>query len=56
MRGPVVCTVDLGKRDTEVKILLGCSRAQQRRILSLHNWGVRRSERDLAWTTAPEKK
>jgi inorganic pyrophosphatase len=34
----VVCTVDLGKRDVEVKILLGCTRAEQRRILSLHNF------------------
>jgi inorganic pyrophosphatase len=33
----VICTVDVGKRDTEVKILLGCTRAEQRRILSLHN-------------------
>jgi inorganic pyrophosphatase len=35
----VVCTIDLGKRDAEVKILLGCSRAEQRLILSLHNRG-----------------
>ena len=34
----VVCTVDLGKRDTEVKILLGCTRAEQRLILSIHNY------------------
>ena len=33
----VVCTVDLGKRDTEVKILLGCTRAEQERVLSIHN-------------------
>jgi inorganic pyrophosphatase len=35
----VICTVDVGKRDTEVKILLGCSRTEQRRILSVHNRG-----------------
>jgi inorganic pyrophosphatase len=34
----VVCTVDLSKRDAEVKILLGCSRAEQRLILSIHNY------------------
>jgi inorganic pyrophosphatase len=34
----VVCTVDLSKRDAEVKILLGCSLAEQRRILALHNF------------------
>ena len=35
----VICTVDAGKRDTEVKILLGCSRAEQRQIASIHNRG-----------------
>jgi len=39
----VICTVDMGKRDTEVKILLGCTRAEQRRILSLHNHGNQRA-------------
>jgi inorganic pyrophosphatase len=39
----VICTVDLGKLDTEVKILLACSRAEQRRILSLHNRGDQRA-------------
>jgi inorganic pyrophosphatase len=39
----VVCTVDIGKRDAEIKILLGCTRAEQRRILSLHNWGDQRA-------------
>jgi inorganic pyrophosphatase len=34
----VVCTVDLAKRDAEVKILLGCTRAEQLLILSLHNF------------------
>ena len=36
----VVCTVDLEKRDTEVKILLGCTRAEQERVLSIHNYGA----------------
>ena len=34
----LVCTVDLEKRDTEVKILLGCTRAEQERVLSIHNY------------------
>jgi inorganic pyrophosphatase len=34
----VVCTVDLNKRDAEVKILLGCTLAEQKRILSIHNY------------------
>jgi inorganic pyrophosphatase len=39
----IICTVDIGKRDTEVKILLGCTRAEQRRILALHNHGDQRA-------------
>ena len=34
----VICTVDLTKRDAEVKVLLNCTRAEQRRILLLHNF------------------
>ena len=39
----VVCTVDGKNRDTEVKILLGCTPAEQRRILALHNHGNQRA-------------
>jgi inorganic pyrophosphatase len=39
----VICTVDVANRDAEVKVLLGCSRAEQRRILSLHNRGNQRA-------------
>jgi inorganic pyrophosphatase len=39
----VLCTVDAGKRDIEVKILLGCTRAEQRRILAVHNRGNHRA-------------
>jgi inorganic pyrophosphatase len=39
----IVCTVDLKNRDTEVKVLLGCTRAEQRRILALHNYGNQRA-------------
>jgi inorganic pyrophosphatase len=34
----VVCTVDLSKGDAELKILLGCTRAEQVRILAIHNY------------------
>ncbi len=34
----VICTIDLNKRDAEVKILLGCTLAEQKRILSIHNY------------------
>jgi len=33
----VICTVDLLKRDVELKLLLGCSADEQRIILGLHN-------------------
>ena len=33
----VVCTVDLHKRDAELKLLLGCTAAEQQAILAVHN-------------------
>jgi inorganic pyrophosphatase len=33
----VICTVDLVKRDAELKLLLGCTTAEQRAILKVHN-------------------
>ncbi|MFC1959518.1 inorganic pyrophosphatase [Chloroflexota bacterium] len=33
----VVCTLDLTKRDMEVKILLGCTPAEMQTILAVHN-------------------
>lgn len=39
----LICTVDQGKHDLEVKILLGCTSAEQRRILALHNRGDHRA-------------
>lgn len=33
----VVCTVDMKKHDTEIKILLGCTPEDQKTILALHN-------------------
>ena len=33
----VVCTVDMLKRDTEVKILLGCTPQEAQTILDFHN-------------------
>jgi inorganic pyrophosphatase len=35
----IICTVDLEKRDAEVKILLGCTRQEAREILTMHNTG-----------------
>ena len=33
----VVCTVDLHKRDAELKILIGCTRDEMRAIEAVHN-------------------
>ncbi|MBN1963249.1 MAG: inorganic pyrophosphatase [Anaerolineae bacterium] len=35
----VVCTVDLTKRDTELKLLLGCTPDEMQTILAWHNTG-----------------
>lgn len=36
----VVCTVDLDKRDSDVKLLLGCTQAEQDTILRFHSDGA----------------
>lgn len=33
----VVCIVDLAKRDSEIKILIGCTEAEKRQIYEKHN-------------------
>lgn len=33
----IVCTVDLMKRDSEIKLLLGCTQEEKRAVLALHN-------------------
>lgn len=35
----IVCTVDRVKRDTEIKLLLGCIREEAQIILAIHNDG-----------------
>ncbi len=35
----LICSVDLEKRDTEIKILLGCTSQESRAILNIHNTG-----------------
>ena len=36
-----ICTVDLGRRDAEVKLLLGCEPEEMAQILGAHNFGGR---------------
>ena len=33
----LICTVDLLKRDSEIKLLLGCTDAEKKMILEFHN-------------------
>jgi inorganic pyrophosphatase len=33
----VICTVDLFKRDSEIKILIGCTEEEKQKILYFHN-------------------
>ena len=35
----IICTVDLRKKDSEIKILIGCSAAEKKLILQFHNRG-----------------
>jgi inorganic pyrophosphatase len=55
----VICTVDTARRDAEVKLLLGCTRAEERRILSVHNRGNQRAvliRAEAAARTAPRRR
>lgn len=36
----VICTVDLHKRDAELKVLLGCTPAEARRLQAFHSDGA----------------
>ncbi|MBO5525815.1 MAG: inorganic pyrophosphatase [Clostridia bacterium] len=33
----IICTVDLLKRDSEIKLLIGCSEEEKQIVLALHN-------------------
>lgn len=33
----IICTVDLQKRDSEIKLLIGCTEQEQQQILRFHN-------------------
>ncbi len=33
----VICTVDLMKRDSEIKLLIGCTQEEQARVYAFHN-------------------
>jgi inorganic pyrophosphatase len=36
----IICTVDLYKKDSEIKILIGCSAAEKTLIMDFHNRGL----------------
>jgi inorganic pyrophosphatase len=33
----IICTVDLVKRDSEIKLLIGCDEAEKRLVMRFHN-------------------
>jgi len=33
----IICTIDLMKKDSEIKILIGCTRDEKKRIFEFHN-------------------
>lgn len=33
----IICTVDMVKRDSEIKILMGCTEEQKQTVLAVHN-------------------
>ncbi|MGI5899061.1 MAG: inorganic pyrophosphatase [Christensenellales bacterium] len=33
----IICTIDLIKRDSEIKILIGCTEEEKQKVLKLHN-------------------
>jgi inorganic pyrophosphatase len=35
----IICTVDLTKRDSEIKLLIGCTVSEKKVIMSFHNRG-----------------
>ena len=35
----IICTVDLLKRDSEIKILIGCGEEEKRHVMEVHNDG-----------------
>jgi inorganic pyrophosphatase len=38
--GAIICTIDLLKKDSEVKILIGCTPEEKRLIHEFHNRGA----------------
>ena len=51
----VVCTVDLEKRDAEVKLLLGCTRAEQQAVGAFHPAALLVERRPSAPGMAPDQ-
>jgi inorganic pyrophosphatase len=41
--GGVICTVDLEKRDAELKVLLGCTEEEIRTVLDFHHGSIMRA-------------
>ena len=39
----IICTIDLKKRDLELKLLIGCTETESQKILDFHNSGSMRA-------------
>lgn len=39
----IICTIDLFKSDLEIKVLVGCSHAEQKKVLDFQNTGNMRA-------------
>ena len=35
--GAIICTIDLNKKDIEIKVLIGCSKSYLKTIIDFHN-------------------
>jgi len=39
----IISTIDLNKRDLEIKVIIGCSEAELKTIMDFHNSGAMRA-------------
>lgn len=47
----IICTVDLMKRDSEIKILIGCTDEEKQTVLAFHNSDFMKGV--MIWRTTP---
>ena len=53
----IICTLDLQKRDAEIKLLLGCTSHEARQALAIHNVGSQVGLLlERTWQTEPRRR